>query len=158
MTILQILFWYFYVLTTQIIWAPQSLLPHLGHRGWEYAPLLLSVVSKLMLSMKRTDAHSSYGIFSRGTAQPPYRPTCTIRQAPLPPLRHTPPSLAQEEQTGFCLLFICGGIDKAIFSVLGPARVQPEPCGRRQQRGPWNKKHPPSFNLILNVPSSCNIS
>lgn len=47
--------------------------------------------------------------------------------------------------------------DKAIFSALGPARVQLDPCGRRRQRRPW--KTLLSLNLMLSVPSpSCNIS
>lgn len=104
----------------------------------EYAPLLFFVISRPLFSMKGTDACSSYGISKRGTAPPLY----TDAQAQLDMLPShfsiisTPPLNAQGTNRVLSFVRLYSERDKAIFSVLGSARVQPDPCGRRQQKRP----------------------
>lgn len=109
-----------FILIIQWKWALQSLLSHFSRTDGEYAPLL-SVISRLLFSLKRTDAHWSYGIFKRGTA-PLY--TDAHAQLDMHPSHFSiicPPPLSTRGTNrvlSFVRLYIKR--DKAIFSALGP--------------------------------------
>lgn len=84
----------------------QGFLSHLSWTGPDYSPLLLSLVPRLLLSVKGPDARSSYRIFRRGTA-----PLHTDAQVQLDTdpshlsIMRAPP-LSTWGQAGVCLLFV----------------------------------------------------